>query len=353
MSPLDLPATPVFDGHNDTLLKLEIAERKGFELDFATGAPEIDIDLPRAREAGFAGGLWAMYTPSRVAEIDRPYDRRDPRNFGSVERATALDFTLAMFARLRRLARALPLDLAICSDVADVRRAMASGQIAVWPHIEGAECIDTDFHALEVLHAAGLRSLGPVWSRPNVFGHGAPMVRRPEIEPGEGLTEAGRALVQACEALGIVVDCAHLTEQGFWDVAEVSERPLIVSHSNAHALSPNARNLSDRQLAAVAERQGLVGLNFHVCFLREDCALDRDTPLTQMIRHLDHLIEHVGEDGVALGSDFDGCELPREIGDVTGLPRLVAAMRQAGYGEALVEKLCWRNWLCALERATA
>ncbi len=341
----------VFDGHNDTLLKLEIAERLGKPANFAAGAPALDIDLPRARRAGFAGGLFAMYTPSRVDNLDSPYDRDDPANFAPVGRAEALDFTLAMFARMRRLAAAYPADIAICSSAADIRQAMDSGRLAILPHIEGAECIDAKLETLEVLYAAGLRSVGPVWSRSNIFGHGAPMERQPELIPGEGLTAAGIELVRTCERMGVMVDLAHLTEAGFWDVARIATRPLVVSHSNAHAISPNARNLTDRQLAAVRESGGLVGLNFHVAFLREDCEIDHDTPILQMIRHLDHLIEHVGEDGVALGSDYDGCELPDEIGDVTGLPKLVAAMRQAGYGEQLVAKICRDNWLRAIENA--
>lgn len=345
------PPVLVFDGHNDTLLKLEVAARTRGELDFAAGAPTLHIDLPRAGAAGFGGGLFAMYTPARVHTLDTPYDRSDPTHFRPVEQETALAFTLALFARMRRLARAHADRLAICTSAAEARAAMAEGRIAMVPHIEGAECIDPDLNALEVLHAAGLRSLGLVWSRPNAFGAGAPMAYQPQLEPGEGLTRAGFRLVEACERLGILVDLAHLTEAGFWDVARVATRPLVASHSNAHAIAPNARNLSDRQLDAVAESGGLVGLNFHVCFLREDCRHDNDTPVSQMLRHLDHLLERLGEDGVALGSDFDGCELPSEIGDVRGLGRLVAAMRQAGYGEPLIAKICRENWLAALERA--
>ena len=219
--------------------------------------------------------------------------------------------------------------------------------------LEGAECIDTDFNALQVLYAAGLRSLGLVWSRHNAFGHSAPMTRQEDLDPGKGLTPAGFALVQECDQLGVLIDLSHLTEAGFWDVAKTTSRPLIATHSNAHAISPSVRNLTDRQLAAVAESGGVVGLNFHVGFLREDCADNVNTPIAQMIRHLDHMIEILGEDGVALGSDFDGCLLPSEIGDVTGLQHLIAAMKQAGYGERLIAKICRENWLAALERGLA
>jgi len=341
---------PVFDGHNDTLLKLELAARHGQRAEFAAGSALLDIDLARARAAGFAGGLFAMFTPGLIEPVGEDFAPEDPRHFAPVAQAPALAFTLALLALLRRLARALPRDLALCDSAAGVRAAIAEGRIAAVPHIEGAECIDPGLDALEVLHAAGLRSLGPVWSRPNAFGDGAPMEAQPVPEPGRGLSDAGRALVRGCEELGILVDCAHLTEAGFWDVAAVSTRPLVVSHSNAHAISPNARNLTDRQLDAVAERGGLVGLNFHVAFLRPDCRRDPDTGIEVMLRHLDHLLGRLGEGGVALGSDFDGCTLPATIGDVTGLPRLVAAMRGAGYGEALIAKIARENWLAALER---
>lgn len=346
-------AVSIFDGHNDTILKLEIAARLGKPLDFTERNPTLDIDLPGARESGFAGGFFAMFTPSRLHGFNHKYDPDDPSNFAPIEQSEALDFTLAMFARMRRLAADLPRDLAICDDAETIRSAMGAGRIAILPHIEGAECIDTDLNALEVLHAAGLRSLGPVWARANAFGHGAPMQAQPDIDPGKGLTPAGFDLVRACDRLGILIDLSHLTEAGFWDVAATTSRPLIASHSNAHALSPSARNLTDRQLAAVSESGGIVGLNFHVGFLREDCRQDADTPISQMIRHLEHMIGILGETGVALGSDFDGCLLPREIGGVTGLPNLVDAMRQAGFGDALVDRICHGNWLAAIERGLA
>jgi len=340
----------VFDGHNDTLLKLERAARRGEALDFAGGAESLDIDLPRARSSGFAGGFFAMFTPAMQGSELIKFDSTDHRRYAPVDRQAALDFTLAMFARMRRLAAELPDDVALCGSAAEIEAAMGEGRLAILPHIEGAECIDTGLDTLEVLHAAGLRSLGLVWSRSNAFGHGAPIYAGEAFDPETGLTDAGRALVRECNALGIMVDLSHLNEGGFWDVAKLSTAPLVATHSNAHAISPCPRNLTDDQLKAVRESGGVVGLNFNVGFLRPDCVDDPDTPIAVMLRHLDHLIEQLGEDGVALGSDYDGCTVPLEIGDVTGLPRLVAAMRQAGYGDALIDRICHRNWLDLLAR---
>ncbi len=341
----------VFDGHNDTILKLERAARNGSPLDFAGGAVELDIDLPRARASGLAGGFFAMFTPNIQNGEFVAFDRTNSRRYAQVDRQAALDLTLSMFARMRRLAAELPDDLALCASAADIEDARARERLAILPHVEGAECIDTGLDALEILHAAGLRSLGLVWSRPNAFGHGAPIYAGEPHDPDAGLTDAGKALVRECGALGIMVDLSHLNIGGFWDVARISEKPLVATHSNARALSDCPRNLTDDQLKAVRESAGVVGLNFNVGFLRADCADDADTPIATMLRHLDHLVEHLGEEGVALGSDFDGCTLPIEIRDVTGLPRLVAAMRQAGYGEALIEKICYRNWIDLLARS--
>lgn len=347
---MDERAVAVFDGHNDTILKLERAARRGEAADFVAGAGDLDIDLPRARAAHFAGGFFAMFSPAFENGRIRSFSRGDPERYAPVDRRDALDFTLAMFARMRRLGAELPDDLALCGSAAEIRTAMDAGRVAVLPHIEGAECIDTNLDALEVLHAAGLRSLGLVWSRPNAFATGAPIHADESHDAEAGLTDAGRALVRECEAMGVMIDLSHLNAGGFWEVARLAGRPLVATHSNARALSPCPRNLTDDQLRAIAESGGVVGLNFNVGFLRADCADDPDTPLETLLRHLDHLLAILGEEGVALGSDFDGCTLPRDIGDVTGLPRLVAAMRQAGYGEALIEKICHRNWIELLAR---
>jgi membrane dipeptidase len=134
-------------------------------------------------------------------------------------------------------------------------------------------------------------------------------------------------------------------------VAKLSDQPLVVSHSNAHALTPVARNLTDRQLDAVRESKGLVGLNFAVGMLRPDAQEEANTPISDMIRHIDHLVKRVGIDGVAIGSDFDGATVPAEIGDAAGLQKLVEGLRNAGYGEGDLAKICRENWLRILASA--
>ena len=178
---------PVFDGHNDTLLRFARAEaRQPEDLFRQDGGGH--FDLPRARAGGFVGGLFAAFTPSNASPdvVGRmegtSYDLPLPPQL-SIE--TAQGWTARMFAILLRLERSFPDDLAVCRSVADIRSAMAQGKLAAVFHIEGAEAIDPDFMMLDVLHAAGLRSLGPVWSRPNRFGHGVPFrfPATPDIGP--------------------------------------------------------------------------------------------------------------------------------------------------------------------------
>lgn len=250
---------------------------------------------------------------------------------------------------------ALKLDRAgawkLCRSTAEIRDSMEKGIFAAVMHMEGCEAIDVDLVALETFYAAGLRSLGPVWSRNNVFAHGVPFAYPSSPDTGPGLTDAGFALVRECNRLGIVIDLAHITEKGFWDVAKTSDQPLVASHSNAHALTPVARNLTDKQLDAIKESRGIVGLNYATAMLREDGRSDADTPIEVMIRHLDHLIKRVGIDCVGLGSDFDGATIPADIGDAAGNQKLIAALRNVGYGEADLAKLCRENWLRILASA--
>ena len=147
-----------------------------------------------------------------------------------------------MSALLFRMARELRGALRVCRNVEEIEQCLDAGVLAAVLHIEGAEAIDENFEVLQVLHAAGLRSLGPVWSRPNAFGHGVPFRCPASPDTGPGLTDLGKALIRACSELKILIDLSHLNEQGFWDVAAISDAPLVATHSNAHRVSPHSRN---------------------------------------------------------------------------------------------------------------
>jgi membrane dipeptidase len=348
---------PIFDGHNDALLRLHRNAGANAVAAFLQGEDKGHLDLPKARKGGFAGGMFAMFVPSPKRK-ERTASEATPQTadsvIGSDPEPPALDIaeaqrvTVAMTALLYRIERESERRLRVCRTIGDIESCLADDALAAVLHIEGAEAIDANFELLDVLYEAGLRSLGPVWSRPNAFGHGVPFQCPSSPDTGPGLTDLGKALIGACNRLRILIDLSHLNERGFWDVAALSNAPLVATHSNAHALSPHSRNLTDRQLAAIRDSGGLAGVNFATSFLRPDGRHDKATPIDVVLQHFEYLIDRLGEDGVAFGSDFDGAMIPAEIGDAAGLQILVQAMRQRQFGEPLIEKLCWRNWLRVL-----
>jgi len=243
-----------------------------------------------------------------------------------------------------------PEEIRLVRTVDELRHCLDHDVMALILHYEGVEMLEPSLTDLEADYERGLRSLGPVWSRSNAFAHGVPFAFPSGPDTGPGLTDHGKRLIRECNALKIMVDLSHLNEKGVNDVAAISDAPLVATHSNAWAVTPHSRNLTDRQLEMIAESDGMVGINFASAFLRSDGQMKADVPLEQMMRHLDHLIGILGEDRLGFGSDFDGALVPNDIVDCAGLPALRAAMRAHGVDEALMEKLCWRNWMRVLRK---
>jgi membrane dipeptidase len=342
----------VFDGHNDTLLNLHLPDR-GEGRSFFERSELGHIDLPRAREGGLGGGFFACYVPNPEDDgwneetalrlTDNGYEVSDAP---PLDPNYARDFADGLVEGLFGLQSGGGLRLVRTAD--ELEGCLREGIIAAVLHFEGAENLGPDPGALEELYGAGLRSLGLVWSRPNDYAHGVPFRFPSTPDTGPGLSDAGRELVGECNRLGVLIDLSHINERGFWDVAETTDAPLVATHSNAHALCPASRNLTDRQLDAIRDSDGMVGVNFAVAFLREDGGESEDTPLETVVRHVDYLVERVGIDRVGFGSDFDGAKVPRELGDVSGMPELLAALRAGGYDEKSLEKLAHGNWIRVL-----
>jgi membrane dipeptidase len=329
----------VFDGHNDAITRDDHALIAG-------GRSGGHLDLARMAAGGMRGGIFAVFTPSAdhdFTAVARPDGTREIAPADPVSHAEAADYAARAAGRLFALERAGALRIARTIADLDAARDGDGPPVAVL-HLEGAEAIDAELESLDLWYAAGLRSLGPVWSRSNEFGHGVPFVFPSSPDTGPGLTDAGQGLVQRCAELGILVDLAHLNEQGFWDVARADVGPLVSSHSAAHALCPASRNLTDGQLDAIGSSGGLVGIVYAVQFLRPDFAQDTDTPLALIARHAAYVAERIGVAHVALGSDFDGAMIPGPLGDVAGLPRLIDALAEVGFGAEEIAAIAWENW---------
>ena len=343
---------PYFDGHNDSLLRLYKDDSGTAVADFLKGSAKGHIDLPRARQGGFVGGLFALFSPPNgkppnFAAGGGPLNIPLPPTLPAYEAASSVIGEVAM---LFRVIEASVGAVTLCTSVAEIRAAIARQSLAVALHIEGADAIDADLYLLDVLHAVGLRSLGPLWSRPNIFGHGVPMSFPGSPDIGDGLTDAGKRLVRECNRRRIMLDVSHLNEKGFWDIVALSDAPVIATHSNVHAIAESPRNLTARQLDAIRDSGGLVGVTFATSYLRTDGLMSPDTAMDLLVRHIDGLIERLGEDRVGIGSDFDGAAIPAAIGSVAGSQKLFEALRQHGYDEPLLRRIGAENWLAALER---
>ncbi len=343
---------PVFDGHNDTLLELympEHGECRSFFVWNSTG----HLDLPRAVKGGLAGGIFAICVPppSGSEESAPMYGFTETDNGYEIKMQSPLsyeyarEFTCNVLGLMEQIEQESSGLVKLVHNYGELTTCMDCDIFAVVLHLEGAEAIDRDLSDLPGYYHRGLRSLGLVWSRPNEFGYGVPFMFPHSPDTGPGLTAAGKELVRECNRLGIMVDLAHINERGFKDVANISNAPLAVSHTNVFSLCPSTRNVTDYQIDAVAESGGVIGISFMTENTNPDGTPDVHTPLSLIVEHIDYIARKAGIDHIALGSDFDGAEMPESIADVTFLPALLEALRQRGYDDESLEKIAYRNWL--------
>ena len=333
----------IFDGHNDALSRLWGAMGDPVEI---FGAAKGHVNVPECAAGGMKGGFFALYSPMRRIV----FDFTQAFNLDMLTKPMpAIDEDFALVSAIGQAAIAQKLQeaghLQIVTDGASLARSFVADPV----HREGADCIGPDLLALDALYALGLRSLGPVWSRPTIFGDGVPFAFGRDGDIGDGLTDDGKRLVARCHALNIMIDTAHLNTKGFWDVAEAG-RPLVATHSNTLAHCMSSRNLDDAQLKAIGETGGMVGVNFGTVFLDEAAWEDGRCDIDAVVRHLGHMVETAGEDAVGIGSDFDGAPLPNGMASAADLPKLVDAMGDAGFGDALIAKITHENWLAFLGR---
>ncbi|MBZ0298332.1 MAG: dipeptidase [Anaerolineae bacterium] len=341
---------PIIDGHNDALMDYAPVGPHPVE-SFLQRHADRQLDLPGLDAGGVRGGLFAVFIPDEAtAHMIHSFSPDEEYVLPALEFAYAQRMALAMAANLFRIEAASEGRFKVVRTADEMAACMTNGTFGAVLHFEGAEAIDPDFHALEVYYQAGLRSLGLVWSRPTLYAEGVPFKFPHSPDTGPGLTDAGRALVRACNHLGILIDLSHLNEKGFWDVARLTDAPLVASHSNAHNLCPLPRNLTDRQLDAIKESGGLVGVNFVVMLVRSDAANNANTPLQDVVRHVDYLVERMGIDHVGFGSDFGAATVPNELRDASHFPVLIDALRRGGYDDEALNKLTHQNWLRVLRQ---
>lgn len=297
-----------FDGHCDTILRCYLT---GEHLADSQGHWSLD------KVADFSGA--AQFFACFGEPEDMP-----GRALWDVFCEEAALFRLELAANAERIA--------FCTSAGQLEAAWQAGKTAAFLSVEGAELLDCDLEKLRLAYDMGVRAVNLTWNHPNaISGTNAE-------EPERGLSSHGRDFVREMNRLGMLIDVSHLSEPGFWDVAELTASPVFASHSDSRACHFHTRNLTDEQFTAIIELKGAVGLNLCPEFLGEPSTLD------SVRRHLDHFLDLGGEDTVALGGDWDGISrLPEGISDVTGWAVFYRHLEDHGYGKDLLDKLFYKN----------
>ena len=231
--------------------------------------------------------------------------------------------------------------LPVCTNSAELQQSLARHRVACMLSLEGAEAIGCDPGRLELLGQMGFSAVMPTWNRENALAG--------SHATGQGLTARGREFVRRAQKLGIMVDVSHLSDQGFWDLCRVAERPVIASHSNSRAVCAHSRNLTDDMFRALCEMGGVVGLNFYAPFLAEQSA-----DFESIWRHLDHFLQCDGSDRhVGLGGDLDGCDvMARGMTGLESYPSLAEYLSAKGLSDESLRRIFWENMMGVYEVCT-
>lgn len=302
---------PFADLHCDSLAWLRHNHQRGKTMVLRDSEP-MHINLQKLTRSGYALQNFALFV--NLAQETDPWQ-------AVLELADLYDREMACNADLVRP----------CRTFADLEAARAAGKVAAVLTVEEGGVCQGSLEKLETLHRRGVRMLTLTWNHENELGF-------PNGSDG-GLKPFGYDCLARMEELGVVADVSHLSDRGFWDVCAAATRPFAASHSSCRALWPHRRNLTDEMIRAVADRGGIVGVNFYAAFLA-----DGETTRTEdIVRHLAHLRDVGGLEVCALGSDFDGITCPLEMVDAAGMDQLVQALDRGGFTQREIDKLCWEN----------
>ncbi len=235
--------------------------------------------------------------------------------------------------RFERISQTLPLETALCRTREDLLRTEAAGGCGAILTVEGGAVLGGSLERIPLLAQRGVRALTLTWNGSNAIGDGA------LVEHPRGLTAFGREAVLLLEKNGVAVDVSHAGEPLFWDVAELARRPLLATHSNARAVCGHPRNLTDAQFCAIRDSGGLVGLNFYPLFLRDGGKAAR----ADILRHAEHFLALGGAQTLAIGSDFDGAQMPPDLPGVQAVSDLAEDFLRHGYPEELTGSIFYGN----------
>ncbi|MFI3250668.1 MAG: dipeptidase [Eubacteriales bacterium] len=238
-------------------------------------------------------------------------------------------------------------EVAYAGNAAEMLENERQGKLSAFLSLSDGRAVGGDFKKIRKFHKMGIRMMGLTWNLPNCFG--SPASADPK-HMAQGLTKFGKNAVEYMNELGMIIDVSHLSDKGFWDVASLSKKPFVASHSNARALSPHPRNLSDFMIKGVADSGGVVGVNFYPPFLCEDTT-QMETTMDRVVDHIKHIIDKGGIECVAIGSDFDNYDTPTPVADVTQMPLFFETLEKAGLTEQEIENIAYNNMFRVIQKS--
>lgn len=251
----------------------------------------------------------------------------------------AYEYALEMIAYAKQEISTYPGEMALATSIEEIEQNRKEQVISSLLTIEESGILDNDMGRLERLYAEGIRLLTLTWNYENCIG--SPNSRDISIMQ-QGLKPFGKEVVERMNQLGMLVDVSHLSDGGFWDVIEHSKEPILASHSNARALCPHPRNLSDEMIRALAEKGGIAGLNLYPYFIHESGKITLD----DIAEHVAHMYRIGGEDVLSIGTDFDGFdEGTSEIVHMGQMEQLYEAIKKRGFTDRQMEKIWYKNAL--------
>lgn len=302
---------PFADLHCDTISRLLDCRRAGIPCQLRDGAG-LHINLEKLKHSGYLLQNFALFV--NLADASDPW----------TEVLLLAELYTSQMEASQDLVRTV-------HTFADMEQARREGKLAAVLTVEEGGVCQGDLDKLRTLHRLGARMLTLTWNHENELA-------RPNGRTG-GLTDTGRAFLTEMERLHMIPDVSHLGDDGFWEVCRLARRPFAASHSSARALWNHRRNLTDDMIRALADRGGIVGVNFYAGFLNAG----EVSRLDDIVRHTRHMIDVGGLACVALGSDFDGIDCPLELGDAGHMDRLVRAFEQNGFTPREIDAVCWEN----------
>ena len=280
------------------------------------------VDLPRLKEGGVDLQVFAISS------------ERDPTPAYSLR--TAMEMIEAFYTECEKY----PQLVQPVASYNEIIKSNEEGMIAAMLSIEGADVLEGRLRMLRVYHRLGVRMVGLVHSLRNLLADGVA-----DDRTKGGLSSYGIEVVEELNRLGMVVDVSHLSDAGFWDVIENSKDPVVASHSNARSVCAHPRNMTDEMINALAERGGVMGINFAPDFV------DKKKPSVEtLVDHIDYIVDLVGPRHIGLGSDFDGIpSTPRGLEDTSKMPAITEELAKREYSEEYIRLILGENHLRLLK----